>query len=135
MTMHETGADDHLEAGLSGFFAAGLQHPVAASPELLARVLADGLSLQPEKVLGPVRKPDRKAWLGGWRWQFASLGGWGAVTGLVSASIAGLWLGISPPGQMAPITDSVLGIASSSTGTEVDQIELLPNFETLLTEG
>ena len=135
MTTLETGAREDPEADLASCFAAGRTHPAEASPDLLARVLADGLDRQPAMARVTGRAAGQKAQPGGWRFVLACLGGWGAVSGLGVASIAGLWLGISPPGQMAILTDGVLGLATTNAAVEVDQIELLPNFETLLTEG
>lgn len=56
---------------------------------LMARVLADGMAMQPAPG-GVVAAPAR-----GW---FAGLlGGWQSVGGLVAATCAGFWIGLSPP--------------------------------------
>lgn len=39
----------------------------------------------------------------------AAIGGWGAVSGLAAATVAGLWIGIAPPAAVTDITQSVWG--------------------------
>ena len=59
----------------------------------------------------------------------------GAATGLASVTLVGLWLGFSPPTGLAGMADGVLGTSLSGSSTVVDQVDLLPNFETYLAEG
>ena len=67
---------------------------------LAARVLGDADQVLSEQVLRPVRRPAT----GAFRWL---PGGWQGLGGLVAATCAGFWIGISPP-DMLPDTGAVL---------------------------
>jgi hypothetical protein len=58
-------------------------------PALIRRVLDDAAALQPRKRQTSIFPR--------WRSILASLGGWPAVGGLVAATCAGFWIGVSPP--------------------------------------
>ena len=62
-----------------------------------------------------------------WRWLVDTL-----MAGIVTAALAGLWLGIAQPGDFAPLTQSVTQslIGDSSS---LDQIDLIPTVDTVLT--
>lgn len=66
------------------------------SPELLARILADAETVQEGFAAAPPHRA-RPAPAGVLQQISAALGGWPALAGLATASVAGLWLGISPP--------------------------------------
>ena len=57
---------------------------------LMARVLTDGLAMQPGPG-GVAAAAPRRGWLAG------LLGGWQSVGGLVAPPCAGFWIGLSPP--------------------------------------
>lgn len=66
------------------------------SPDLMARILADAEAVQAGFAPPPARaaRPERP---GLFRQISNALGGWPALAGLATASVCGLWLGISPP--------------------------------------
>ena len=64
------------------------------------QLLGDADQVLSEKVLLPVRRPAT----GAFRWL---PGGWQGLGGLVAATCAGFWIGISPP-DMLPDTGAVL---------------------------
>lgn len=104
--------DDHLEQ----FFAADRAAPPDASDALLTRVLADALAEQ------AVRAQASAAVQPGFGHRLVAvlrdLGGWPAVAGLVAATVAGLWIGISPP---PALLDNAQGLwAADSTDYLVD---------------
>jgi hypothetical protein len=120
--------------GLDAFFEAGRAEAPALSDALLARIVVDAARVQaaPQAAKpGPVA-PRRRPGL--WHTLSLAIGGRGAVAGLLSATLAGIWLGFSPPAQLAPltrsITQSVLGEA-----TALDGLDLIPALDTVLTEG
>ena len=122
-------ADDRA---LAGFFAAALGDPPQADAGLLARVLQAGLAEQATRAAArrPVvaAAPARQRFAG---W----FDGWGAATGLASATLAGLWLGFSPPMGLAGLADGVLGTSLAGRAAVVDRVDLLPSFESYLVEG
>lgn len=68
--------------------------PPQPSEALLARVMADAEAVLATRAAAPAVPAVRRG--GGWLGRMAeALGGWGAVGGLVTASGAGLWLGLS----------------------------------------
>lgn len=131
----QVAADDAM---LAAFFSAGMG--LAAPPDavLLARILDAGLAEQ--AAIARLREPLARGSttaaaprrFAGW---LAGLGGWGAVTGLATATAAGLWLGFSPPTGLAGLADGVLGTSLSGSSGTIDQVDLLPTFESYLTEG
>lgn len=109
MSMTDKTPDD---SGLEIYFQAARAAPEAASPELMARVVADA-----ETVLAArqrILKP-RRAMLG--EHLYRLLGGWPAMAGLATAAVAGLWLGASLPtglsaaGELDYVLDMAPGLA------------------------
>lgn len=117
--------DDRLEH----FLAAARRAAPAPSPELLARILADAEQAMPARPAsrgaaphGPVPGPARGAFL---RW-LAEPAGWGAVGGLATAAVAGLWVGY------AGLTDAgLLAARLIGAGTAEGVTELLPGGDSV----
>ncbi|MCV2868793.1 hypothetical protein OEW28_09150 [Defluviimonas sp. WL0002] len=86
--------DKELEA----FFASARMHAPAPDEALLARVAAQGRSLQPMPRTPRLRDQGRPA--GPLRGLLAAIGGWPALGGLMTAGLAGLWLGLSDAGGL-----------------------------------
>jgi hypothetical protein len=87
---------------LAAHFDAARRYPARPSDALMARVLADACAAQP--ATRPSRRP------AAWPVQlFRALGGWPAVAGLSAATLAGIWLGISPPAPLAAVAAPLLG--------------------------
>ncbi len=70
----------------------------------------------------------------GWLAVLDLIGGRAALVGLATATLAGLWLGFAQPGGVAPLTRS---LTQSLVGTSTASLryDLIPDFETILTEG
>ena len=79
-------------------------------PALARRVLEDAAVLQPRRRRSSIFARGRSI--------LASLGGWPAVGGLVAATCAGFWIGISPPVFLPDAGALVLG-ASEDVSYEV----------------
>lgn len=108
---------------LDELFAAARSSAPEPSAQLLARISADAQAVQldhtaPQTVPEPRRASGREA--GGqakglWGQIIGALGGWTALAGLATATVAGVWIGISPPQGLADPLSAAIG-TSQMTG-------------------
>lgn len=128
MTMRERQGPPLTEADLEAVFAAARQAAPVPGPDLLARIAAEADRLAPGPAAAPVRaRPalgDRLAGL------VAALGGRIAVAGLVSATLAGFWVGFAAPAPLSGLAGAVWPDAAV-----VDSVELIPSLDQMLAEG
>lgn len=107
-------ADKHNDP-LTGFFDAARDAVPQPDAALHARIMADADAVL--KARAPsVPRPSV------WRGILAALGGWPTFAGLATATVAGVWIGVSPPDMVAPWIDT-------------QTVEYLPGFDALLEEG
>jgi hypothetical protein len=93
MTMtdrHETDG----EAALDALFGAARKAHPEPSAALLARIAADAEAVAADRARQAVARPARGGALRGW---LSALGGWPAVAGLATATVAGVWIGYAQP--------------------------------------
>ena len=83
--------------------------PVASS-DLMARVLADATAVQATFGAADVAEAPARA-LSVWAQIGAALGGWPAISGLATATVAGVWIGVSPPAQLSTQVSPLLELA------------------------
>ncbi|MEL7212761.1 MAG: hypothetical protein AAGK92_08880 [Pseudomonadota bacterium] len=100
---------------LSGFFEAARADAPQPSDALQMRILADADCT----LAKPASEVKPRHWV---RDLLQGLGGWPAVAGLATATVAGVWIGISPPA----LVDTLIGVQT---------VEYLPGFNALLEEG
>ncbi len=74
----------------------------APSDALMSRILADAEELRPVPGSMVAREPE--GFLGSF---LALLGGWKGASGLMTAGIVGLWVGISPPTMLETTTSEL----------------------------
>lgn len=102
---------------LDDLFAQARDEGRDAPPALLARVLHDAETARARPE--PLRKSR-------WRGMFAAmLGGAGALTGMATAAIAGVWIGIAQPEPVTALTDALWS---------GDQVDLIPTYDFLAEE-
>lgn len=87
-------------------------HSAAARPPdvpqgLMARVLADAERAQRVDIAAPPSP-------GLWAVVRSNLGGWQGLGGLVAATCAGFWIGISPPDMVPSADDVIFGALQAS---------------------
>lgn len=122
--MDDTDRKDELET----LFELARDEPVPQA--LMARVLDDALSVQAE--LEAANTATARASAGGlFSGIWAALGGWPAATGLVTATVAGVWIGFSPSLGVADAMASALGAESSQSYV----IDFATGFEFAFEEG
>lgn len=129
--------------GLDLFLAAARDAAPEPSAALMARVLADAEALQPSprpqvEAAPPGRPAHRVYRRQGWParlWQrlagglTAALGGAGAVAGLATAALAGVWIGFAQPLPVATLI--VTSGAGTASEAEFDLADLFTDEETL----
>jgi hypothetical protein len=106
---------------LDALFESVKSAPMPASEALMTRVLADAEMLQP-RAAAPTRPRANAGFFAGLA---ALFGGVGALAGVGSAAVAGLFIGFVQPSEIG----AVVGFSSTTT---IDQVELIPDMTTLL---
>lgn len=112
--------------GLEAMFAAAKGAAPAPGPDLMARVQADALREMPVPQARVAPRPGLGAVL-------RALGGWPAVSGLAAATVAGIWIGASPPDALSDTLGTVLGL--SAEASESYGLDPLGSFDLVLSEG
>lgn len=113
---------------LDAVFASAKAEAMQPSQDLMRRVLADAAALQPRPApsLGSVRNPVPESG-GFWAALAALFGGAGALAGVGSAAVAGLFIGFVQPAAFDTVTGLLVSTAT------IDQIDLIPDVDALLT--
>jgi hypothetical protein len=139
MTMTDT--DKQIPDGefsLDSFFEAAIVAPPHPTDALMSRVLADGLAAQPlsEGIAGGyLHKQVRLSlWARMCAGAGSALGGATGLAGLVTAALAGVWIGLANPAPLSAFEALVLGESDTlDLGAELS--DLLPSVDELLPEG
>jgi len=124
------------DAALDQIFAAGREASPTPSDAVLARILADA---EGEIAARAVPAPHRAGEIrpGLWSRILSGLGGWPAVAGMATATVAGVWLGFASPDQLNDLAGGLL-LPDSSGLTSYELEDILPSdggFSTLFEEG
>jgi len=114
------------DAELEAFFTAARAETVDPSAALMARIVADA-EAQAEarealRQMPAPRAPRRgliAAVIGG-------LGGWPAVAGMVTATVAGVWFGFAAPDQVNTLAGGLLWSDTAGSATSYDLEDILP---------
>ncbi len=110
---------------LENLFEAGRAAPVPVPDALMARVMADARKLQPRRKTA------------GWRSWLSAIGGMPALSGLVTATCVGFWLGVAPPEGLPDLAGQVLGqqIITELDSSDIDIATDLSGFGWDIEEG
>ena len=135
--------EEDLDRELEAFFRASRARPVMPSPDLLERVLADAYDAQDAQdavraatAAAAGDKPARPAAPGGMarrgrvRGWLGALGGWPALAGLASATVAGVWIGFHPPAFLDGVSPALF---DAGYGLTMDSS--LPDYGFMLADG
>lgn len=106
---------------LDDLFAAARATGPQPAPALMARILADAAAAQPR-----VRAARPRFRLGA---LISALGGVSALAGMATAAVAGLWIGLAPPGA---VDDLAARLWVSGAG---DSVELIPDLEGMMRDA
>lgn len=120
-------ATDMSDQDLDDLFAAARAQAPLEDAALQARIYADGMRLQPQPwpIVLPVAS-------GHFRWWVAlsnALGGKRGLAGLGTAAAAGVMLGFVQPMSVLALTESFFAAQT------VDEVDLMPGIDAILTEG
>ncbi|NEY91887.1 dihydroorotate dehydrogenase [Tabrizicola oligotrophica] len=108
---------------LDGLFAAARAEAPRPSAALSARVISDAeAALQAAPAAR--RAPERPGLLASLA---AIFGGGGALAGMVTATLAGFWIGFAQPVE--------LGVMSAVLNTDTAEIDMMPGIDALLDEA
>lgn len=131
--MAKTEHDMLDDMALEAFFEAGRAETPVPSDDLMARIMADAVAEMPapRPIARPVKKQGLLAGL------IAGIGGWPALAGMATATVAGVWIGFAQPDTLNTWAGGAL-LSTSTTATSYDLEDLVPSygsFDTLLEEG
>lgn len=111
------------DSDLDDLFAEARTRAPAPSEALMARVLADAATHQPRPFPVVERARPRPS---GWSSWFAGLrGGALAGAGMMTATLAGVWIGFAQPSSMVSVTDALWQGAVQ----QIDVVELQPSLD------
>ena len=121
---------------MEDLFAEARGRAAAASPDLLARVLADAYvtqdahGAQDDRAAAWVQPARPAAPRRLWAWFSGVLGGSAALAGLASAAAAGFMIGVFQPPILSGVTSTFW-----SQQTPLEVVELIPSLDGWLSEG
>ena len=122
-----TKGTDMRDVDLDDLFAEARAAELPQSHALLTRIQADGLRLQPlPKAISSIVPAKRQSW---WAALSFALGGKRGLAGLGTAAVAGVMLGFVQPTSVLALTESFFATAT------VDEVDLMPGIDAILTEG
>jgi len=95
------------DAELDALLAKAADVPQSADPHLMARIIADAdqTADQREDAMTGATKAPRPGFLAG---LFSGIGGWSAMAGLTTATLAGIWIGYASPESLSGITQALI---------------------------
>mgnify|MGYP000091341386 CR=1 FL=1 len=117
------------DAELDSLFAEAAKTGPVPSADLLARVMADADDVVDARAvaqIAPTAKP--RGWLAA---LLAPIGGWPAMAGLATATVAGVWIGYSPPESVSGFADDYL----AGNILTYDLGDYLPSYDMISDEG
>lgn len=117
-----SGSDKELDLLLQSTAA-----EVVPSEALLARVMADADEVLAERRREPVEAPAPRGWLST---MLNTVGGWPAVAGLATATVAGVWIGYAQPSSFGEVANGAL-----ATEAFYDLGDLMPGYDIVLAGG
>ena len=124
-----TDKDNLSETEIDDMLARAGDVQAVASGDLLARIVADADAVADQRdVAGtPGRAPQQS---GVFARLTAALGGWPAIAGLTTATVAGIWIGYVSPDTLSAIAEGYISIGAS------DRLgDFMPAFTDILDEG
>lgn len=101
--MAKTDNDLLDDAGLEAFFDAGRQAAPMPSEALMTAILHDAAAHMPSPA-APLSAPCHPFW----QELISQIGGWPALAGLATVTVAGVWIGFAAPVQLETLSGGVV---------------------------
>lgn len=105
------------------FFSAARDAAPEPSSDLMARIMADAVAAQP--VMPASSQPVK---IGFFAVLLATIGGWPAMAGMVTAAATGIWIGVNPPTGFESLSATYLGAETSEYLS--DYMPMIANLDT-----
>lgn len=116
------------EDDLDHLFAAARAAAVPAPADLTARVISDAeVEILAADLLTAARPRDRRKGPGVFAHLAGLFGGTGALAGMLTATVAGFWLGFAQPAAMGSMSAALTGASA--------EIDMMPGIDALLDEA
>ncbi len=123
--MAKTETDLLDDAQLEAFFEAGREEVPELSDSFMAALLQDAAQVQPQTVPLAPKRAARPFW----KELVAQIGGWPALAGMATATVAGVWIGFAAPDQLETLSGGVLLAGDyASVDTIYDVQDFAPNY-------
>ncbi|MGJ8585407.1 MAG: dihydroorotate dehydrogenase [Marinosulfonomonas sp.] len=117
------------DAELDSLFTEATDAAPVPSADLLARVMADADAVVDARATAQKSPaPVQSGWL---KAILAPIGGWPAMAGLATATVAGVWIGYSPPESVSGFAEDYL----SGSLLTYDLGDYLPSYDLISDEG
>ncbi|MGR3455111.1 hypothetical protein [Pseudooceanicola sp.] len=117
------------DAALDALLAEARDTPDHLPDALMARMLADAEAAQDARAQAVAPAPQRRGRLAR---AFAGIGGWPALAGFATATVAGIWIGISPP---AVVSDGAAYYVSGGGAAEdLYLVDTMPAYDRIAAE-
>jgi len=122
------------DAELEVFFDAAKSRRTEASEVFLMSIVADASAQQVEQQQAPALSSfaNLEASNAGrslWSRIVSGIGGWPAVAGMASATVAGVWIGLSSPAQLEVLSGGLIVAGNySASETEFELEDLEPSY-------
>lgn len=120
--MAKTDHDRQAEQELEALFEAGRDAAPVPSQALMARIMADAEAEIASRTRAPAPARGLLARI------LEGLGGWPAMAGLATATVAGVWLGFAAPDSLNALTGGLLLPDSAATTTSYDLEDIVPGY-------
>jgi len=116
------------DLALDKLLAQAAAKPVIVPADLMQRIEADAHLVADAGDAARRSQPDNQS--GFWAVILAAIGGWPAIAGLATATVAGVWIGFSPTSSIGGIADGYL-----TNTTYYDVGDFMPSIDDFLNEG
>ena len=116
------------DTDLEGLLRAARQAAPVPPDDLMARILADADTELAGRAPAPAVRPVRRGRLAA---LLAGLGGWPAVAGMMTAMVAGVWIGFASPDQLNDLSGGLLLPTTDASAVSYELEDMLPGYGTL----
>ncbi|MCI2393051.1 hypothetical protein [Aliiroseovarius sediminis] len=121
------------DKALDAFFDAARRESPQTSDALVAAILDDAAAHRPQGSImsdAPIlRSDDARAARGIWGDLVAAIGGWPALAGMATATVAGLWIGIAAPTEVEALSGGLIAGTEISLAADLYALEdLTPGY-------